>query len=125
MGESLQSMITLLSPFAPHVTEELWQHLGNQESVFDQPWPTVNQTILKEFAPESKLVVQINGKTKGVFDVPSELLEDQTKLEEFVRDQERLSKNIPPNCKVVFVPATNKTLLNFLVEKKRKANKWI
>lgn len=55
--------LILLSPFAPHITEELWQTIGNKKSIFLATWPKANPKYLK--AEEVELVVQVNGKLRG------------------------------------------------------------
>jgi len=58
----LQRLVMLLAPFAPHICEELWQKLGHNESVFEQPWPQADQNLIKEDTVE--IIVQINGKMR-------------------------------------------------------------
>lgn len=57
--------VKALSPYAPHLGEELWQKLGNKTSIAYEPWPTVNE----EFAldDEKTIVVMVNGKLRGKF----------------------------------------------------------
>ena len=62
--ETLSTMAVLLSPFAPHVAEELWEELGHTESVFKAGWPKYDEHAMKD--DEIKVPVQINGKTKAV-----------------------------------------------------------
>ncbi|MDR1041778.1 MAG: leucine--tRNA ligase [Deltaproteobacteria bacterium] len=52
----------LLSPFAPHLAEELWESLGNASSVFDSSWPTYDEAMIRR--PEVEYVVQVNGKLR-------------------------------------------------------------
>src|SRR5437773_296761 len=58
VGE-VEPLVQLVAPFAPHVAEELWEHLGHSESVFDAAWPAVDASLLNEETIE--LVVQVNG----------------------------------------------------------------
>lgn len=62
--ETLESAIILLAPFAPHISEELWEMMGHTTSVFDNQWPVYDEAAMKE--DEIEIAVQINGKTKGV-----------------------------------------------------------
>ncbi len=57
----------LLSPFAPHIAEELWQILGEKNSILESPWPKVDPQYL--VATTFMLVVQINGKMRGSFEM--------------------------------------------------------
>lgn len=61
--KTLEDCIILLSPFAPHLAEELWQVLGNEESVFNETWPMYDESKMKD--DEIEIAVQVNGKTKG------------------------------------------------------------
>lgn len=68
--ETLETAIVLLSPFTPHVAEELWQVLGHTESVFKETWPIYDEEKMKD--TEIEIAVQLNGKTKAVVMVASE-----------------------------------------------------
>lgn len=61
--KTLETAIILLSPFVPHLSEELWSQLGNESSVFDNTWPTYDEDKLKD--NEIEIAVQVNGKTRG------------------------------------------------------------
>jgi leucyl-tRNA synthetase len=58
-----EQFVLILSPFAPHLAEELWQRLGHEESLAYAPWPAVNEDHLKEDTVE--IAVQVNGKVRG------------------------------------------------------------
>ncbi len=58
-----ESFVKLLSPFAPHMAEELWALLGNRESIAYAPWPTYN--VSKTMVDQIEVVFQINGKIRG------------------------------------------------------------
>lgn len=60
-----QDFVKILSPYAPHLGEELWQKLGNKESIAYDQWPTVNEDFAKD--EEKTIVVMINGKLRGKF----------------------------------------------------------
>lgn len=57
--------VKALSPYAPHLGEELWQKLGNKTSIAYEPWPTVNDEFA--FDDEKTIVVMVNGKLRGKF----------------------------------------------------------
>jgi leucyl-tRNA synthetase len=59
---ALRTLLQLLNPFAPHLTEELWQIIGTGGCVADQIWPTFDPDALIE--DELELIVQINGKLR-------------------------------------------------------------
>ena len=60
---SIENLILLLSPFSPHIAEELWEAAGNNPSVFEQPWPEWDEEAAKE--EEIEMVVQVNGKLRA------------------------------------------------------------
>ena len=60
--ETLKTFIILLAPFAPHISEELWQELGENNSVFTASWPQYDEEAMKD--DEIEIPVQVNGKTK-------------------------------------------------------------
>lgn len=74
--EILRDLLLLLSPFVPHITEELWQHLGeNEPSVHESKWPEVDQSALKVESVE--LGVQVNGKVRAAITVPVEMSKEE------------------------------------------------
>jgi len=78
LNEALKTVVLLLSPIVPHVCEELWQMMGGKEkSVIHIPWPSYDEAILETETVE--LVVQINGKLRGKFRVPSDIEEEALK----------------------------------------------
>ncbi|OON95328.1 MAG: leucine--tRNA ligase [Epulopiscium sp. Nele67-Bin005] len=61
--ETLKALITLLAPFVPHISEELWEIIGETKSVFEQEWSKYDADKMKE--DEIEIVVQISGKMAG------------------------------------------------------------
>lgn len=76
--ETLKTFVVLLSPFAPHIGEELWQQLGGTGSVFHSTWPTYEEEHLKD--DEVEIAVQINGKTKGTITIAVDLSKEDAIL---------------------------------------------
>jgi len=68
--EAMTSFVLLLSPFAPHIAEELWQVLGHRESIACAPWPEFNHELAKEHTVE--VAVQIKGKVRSKINVPAD-----------------------------------------------------
>ncbi len=66
---AMKSLVLLLSPFAPHIAEELWQLLGHAKTLAYEPWPAVDEKWLK--ADTVEVPVQINGKLRGKITVPA------------------------------------------------------
>jgi len=72
-----QLLITILSPFAPHIAEDLWEKLENKESIFKQKWPAYNPELIKE--EEIELVVQVNGKLRDRIKASADITEDEAR----------------------------------------------
>jgi leucyl-tRNA synthetase len=72
---SIEQVILLLSPFSPHIAEELWEAAGNTPSVFDRQWPAWDDEAAKEETIE--LVVQVNGKVRSKMMIPAGTPDDQ------------------------------------------------
>lgn len=92
--ELIKNLILLLAPFTPHITEELWQQCGFENSVHQAAWPTWSENAL--IVDELELAVQINGKVRDKVlvpvDIDSKLLEEtvlsQAKIQELIKDKE-------------------------------------
>ena len=63
----VEGFVKMLAPIAPHISEELWQRLGNQETITYQPWPTYNESLLVD--DEIEIVVQVNGKVRAKINI--------------------------------------------------------
>ncbi len=63
LREGVETVLLLLGPFSPHVTEELWEHLGHPQSLFKQPWPTPDRAALTR--QEVTVVLQVDGKVRS------------------------------------------------------------
>jgi leucyl-tRNA synthetase len=74
---ALEALIILLSPFAPHICDELWLMLGNKGSVINIAWPQYNEDAIK--AEEMLIVIQINGKVRGRVNLPANTSEEDIK----------------------------------------------
>ena len=109
--EAISSIIILLSPFAPHMTEELWQMLGNEGIVYDVAWPQYDpQAIIKE---EVEIVVQVNGKLRDKMMVSASVTEEE--LEALVLANEKI-KAVLQGVAIVKVIKVPKKLVNFVVK---------
>ena len=73
--EALRILLPLLSPFAPHLAEELWSRLGFAGLASQQPWPVHDEALLVE--NEIELVVQVNGKVRERLRVPKDSTKEQ------------------------------------------------
>jgi leucyl-tRNA synthetase len=72
--ELAENFTLMLSPFAPHMAEEIWQKLGHHKSLSHRPWPTPDESKLVEASIE--LPVQVNGKLRGRITVAADAKED-------------------------------------------------
>jgi leucyl-tRNA synthetase len=69
MREAIETIVLLLSPFVPHLAEELWEALGETESIAKNPWPGYDPQVVLE--DEILIVVQVNGKLRDCITVPA------------------------------------------------------
>jgi len=81
MGFSIKQLVLLLSPFAPHFSEELWKETGGKNSVLTESWPSWDEETARE--EEIELVVQINGKVRARLRVPAGLDDETIKEKAF------------------------------------------
>ncbi|AHF07886.1 leucine--tRNA ligase [Desulfitobacterium metallireducens] len=86
--EALESILILLAPFAPHITEELWTGLGHKESIHQQPWPQVDEAALVQ--DEVTVVLQVNGKLRDRIQVSAEISAQE--LEQHIRNLPKLQE---------------------------------
>lgn len=70
---TLQTFILLLAPFAPHMTEEIWEALGNKETIHLASWPDFDEALAKD--DTVKVAIQVNGKLRGTIEVPADITE--------------------------------------------------
>ncbi|MBA4349490.1 MAG: leucine--tRNA ligase [Thermodesulfovibrio sp.] len=74
---AIKNTLLMLSPFAPHISEELWQAIGEKNSIFEHPWPVWDEVLARD--EEVELVVQVNGKLRTKILVPAGLSDDDAK----------------------------------------------
>jgi len=109
--QSLETLVLLLAPLAPHVTEELWEILGNEESVHVQSWPVWDEELVKDELVT--IVVQVNGKVRANLDVPANTSEEE--IANLAINDEKVTKYIKDGevVKTITVPGK---LVNFVVK---------
>lgn len=108
--ETALDLVKLLAPFAPHITEELWQRLGGEKSVHIQPWPTYEEAAMRQ--DEVEIVLQINGKVRDKIVVAAEL--DAAGMEKAALAQPRV-RQYTEGKKIVKVIAIPGKLVNIVV----------
>jgi leucyl-tRNA synthetase len=107
---ALQTVVLLLSPFTPHLCEELWQKMGHKESIVKTPWPRYDEKALRQKVVQ--LVIQVNGKVRGRFDVPVDSPEEQ--LKKLVLVDEKIQKFLKDRPIKKFIVVPNK-LVNIVL----------
>ena len=96
---TLETFIQLLAPFAPHISEELWEELGHKESVFHCGWPTYDEKAMED--DEIEIAVQVNGKTRATLTLPK----DAAKEDAIAKGKEALGDKLTGNIvKEIYVP---------------------
>ncbi|HCR48609.1 MAG TPA: leucine--tRNA ligase, partial [Bacteroidetes bacterium] len=71
----MEPFALVLSPYAPHLAEELWRKMGHADTLAYEPWPEYNETYLQENTVE--IAVQINGKLRATMTIPVEAPKDE------------------------------------------------
>ena len=98
--DCVKTYVILLSPFAPHLGEELWEKLGQPYSIFNQEWPKVNEAALQK--DDMKIVIQTNGKLRGTFEVAKSTDKDtiiqmaKDQIKDFLADKEVIKEIYVP-----------------------------
>ncbi len=77
LREIAEKVVLILSPFAPHMAEEMWHDLGKETLIVEENWPEYDPEALKE--DELTIVVQVNGKVRGKINVPADASEEEIK----------------------------------------------
>ncbi len=108
--EVLKNFCILLSPFAPHITEEIWEELGYKDSVHNQKWPEIDLKALVQDSYE--LVVQINGKVRDKVFIKTNSSEDEIK--EISLNRENVKKWITDKAIKKFIIIKGK-IINLVV----------
>ena len=100
--ESIEVLLLLLAPFAPHLAEELWQQLGHSRTIHLAEWPEVDEAKL--VADEITVAVQVNGKVRGEITVASN--SDKEKVLKMAKDQPNVQKHLENKTlvKEIYVP---------------------
>jgi leucyl-tRNA synthetase len=107
---AIETALVLLSPFAPHIADELWARLGHDEPLLERPWPSHREEALQK--EQVTLVIQVNGKVRSKIQVPQEASQDEIERKALAEEKiQRLLSGSPPK-RVVHVPGR---LVNIVV----------
>ncbi len=109
--EGIKTVVTLLSPFAPHIADELWQQMGHTDSVYLQEWPRFDaKAIVKD---EIEIVIQINGKVREKIFVAANSSKEE--LENIAMESEKIKQFIGDK-KIAKIIAIPKRLVNIVIK---------
>lgn len=111
LGKACKDLILILSPFVPHICEEMWEHIGQLESVSAMKWPEFDEEALVRDSVE--IVVQINGKVKEKLMVAASA--DKDELEKIALESDKI-KGLTAGKQVVKVIAVPGRLINIVVK---------
>jgi leucyl-tRNA synthetase len=102
LREAIESIVLMLSPIVPHITQQLWYELGHDEMLANKPWPVCDESALVR--DEIELVVQVNGKLRSKINVPADA--DNEAIEKSAMADEKIRTNIEGKTvrKVIVVP---------------------
>ncbi len=108
--DTLESMMQLLAPLAPHISEELWHMTGHNSTIHRSMWPTYNEAMTREST--FTLVVQVNGKVRERIEVSADIIEAQAR--QMALENPRVASFIGENTvqKIIYVPGK---LVNIVV----------
>ncbi len=108
--ESLEAVVLMLSPIVPHICHALWQELGHETPLIDQPWPEVDESALE--AETIEMVVQVNGKLRARLQMPVDA--DQAAIEQLALQDGNVQRFVDGKAlrKVIVVPGR---LVNIVV----------
>ncbi|SHH20769.1 leucyl-tRNA synthetase [Thermosyntropha lipolytica DSM 11003] len=109
--EAINAMLLLLSPFCPHICEELWHLIGNQNSIHLERWPEYDpEALIQE---EIEIVIQINGKVRDKINVAPDIGEEE--LKQKVTEHPRI-KELTKDKKIVKIIVVPQKLVNIVVK---------
>ncbi|GAB7386610.1 leucine--tRNA ligase [Bacillaceae bacterium] len=102
LADAIEKVIILLAPFAPHITEELWQQIGHTSSVHEQSWPSYDESAF--VLDEVEIAVQVNGKVRDRIVVPAGAGKEE--IEKIVLASPRVQEHLGGKTvrKVIVVP---------------------
>jgi leucyl-tRNA synthetase len=108
--ESVRTLLLLLAPTAPHITEELWERIGGKYSIHNQPWPKWDESLIK--TEEFTLVIQVNGKLRDRVTASCTISDDEAK--ELAQQQEKVRPFLEGKkiVNIIYVPGK---LVNIVV----------
>lgn len=111
LGKAVKDLILILSPFTPHICEEMWEHMGQSESLVSMPWPEYDEAAL--IKDEVEVVIQVNGKLKDKIFAANN--SDRAELEKAALENKNIQTLLEGKTVVKVVVIPNK-LVNIVVK---------
>ena len=111
LGKAVKDLILILSPFTPHICEEMWEHIGQKESLVNMAWPEYDEAALVK--DEVEIVIQINGKLKDKIFAANN--SDRAELEKAALERKNIQTLLEGKTVVKVVVVPNK-LVNIVVK---------
>jgi leucyl-tRNA synthetase len=110
LRKALETTLVLLSPFAPHLTDEIWESMGHRIPLLQVPWPSYREDALQR--EQIVLVVQVNGKVRGKIEVPAAASEEE--IQSVALEDEKVKRFLAGKAprRIVHVP---QRLVNIVV----------
>jgi len=106
-----KKLLIILSPFAPHLSEEIWESLGEEKSIFKESWPEFDPELARDKTIE--LVIQINGKVRDKMEASADIAEEEAKKQALEREKIKEWIKDKEIVKVIFVPGR---LVNIVIK---------
>ena len=112
-NQTMRTFLVMLSPFAPHLAEEVWEKIGEKDSVFNEKWPEFDPNAL--IKTTQVITVQINGKVRSNIEAAADLAED--KIKELAYSDENVKKHTEGKeiVKVIVINGKAGKMLNIVV----------
>lgn len=107
----VENLVLILSPFTPHICEEMWQHLGKTESVYKSSWPLYDEDAMIKDTVE--IVIQVNGKVKEKINITNNL--DKSTFERVAMENDKVKAIINGKDVIKIIAVPNK-LINIVVK---------
>jgi leucyl-tRNA synthetase len=109
--DAVADLLRLLSPFAPHFTEEMWQSIGKKDSVFNEKWPVWDEKAMVKDVVE--IAIQVNGKVKGRMEIPTSA--EQKDIEQLVMENGEI-KEMLEGKQIAKIIVIKNRLVNIVVK---------
>ncbi|MBN2790620.1 MAG: leucine--tRNA ligase [Candidatus Delongbacteria bacterium] len=112
-NEVVEKFIIMLSPFTPHIAEELWEIFGNKPSLFNAPWPQFDQSAMVK--QNQTITVQVNGKVRANIEAPVDI--DDEAIKELVFNDEKVIAHMSGKqlVKTIVINAKSGKMVNLVL----------